>query len=334
MFGGLLGDVILKNKLKRLKSNPKIWADKIRNEASQRIIDLKAKLMEWDSKAELGLICDEDIHARETDVFELMRLNQYEQALMKQKSRIKWVVEVLPVGKDMSKAASWELVIERFYRRLSPWKSKALSVGGRLTLTKLVLSFLLVHYMPLFRAPLKITDLLEKIRRRFFGASRRMKGAYRGSVGKPFCLRSIKVVLGLVVFEQRIYRFLVNGGDTSMSKRMLYGIKLLVISMVCSFMLCDLDIEPSSLSLSSLPSCDLIMSMDYCGKESTLLIGITVTYRFKLSGLRYDNTRKLNLKIQIDANNHNDIRMASWLTSCDFDDVQQVYEMECCPERI
>ncbi|GJT91413.1 RNA-directed DNA polymerase, eukaryota, reverse transcriptase zinc-binding domain protein [Tanacetum coccineum] len=72
---GLSGDVILKNKLKRLKSDLRLWADKIRNEASQRIIDLKAKLMEWDSKAELSLIRDEDIHASEFDVFELMRLN-------------------------------------------------------------------------------------------------------------------------------------------------------------------------------------------------------------------------------------------------------------------
>ncbi|GKD05596.1 putative RNA-directed DNA polymerase, eukaryota, reverse transcriptase zinc-binding domain protein, partial [Tanacetum coccineum] len=74
----------------------------------------------------------------------------------------------LPVGKDMSKAASWDLVIERFYRRLSSWKSKALSIGGRLTLTKSVLSSLLIYYLSLFRAPLKIIDLLEKIRRGFF----------------------------------------------------------------------------------------------------------------------------------------------------------------------
>ncbi|GKC16390.1 RNA-directed DNA polymerase, eukaryota, reverse transcriptase zinc-binding domain protein, partial [Tanacetum coccineum] len=72
--GGLSGDVILKNKLKRLKSDLKLWADKIRNEVSQRIIDLKANLMEWDSKAELGLIRDEDVHARESDGFELIYL--------------------------------------------------------------------------------------------------------------------------------------------------------------------------------------------------------------------------------------------------------------------
>nr|GFB68596.1 cysteine-rich receptor-like protein kinase [Tanacetum cinerariifolium] len=36
----------------------------------------------------------------------------------------------LPMGKDMSKAASCDLVIGRFYRRLSSWKSKALSIGG------------------------------------------------------------------------------------------------------------------------------------------------------------------------------------------------------------
>ncbi|GJT89289.1 hypothetical protein Tco_1071006 [Tanacetum coccineum] len=34
-----------------------------------------------------------------------------------------------------------------------------------------------------------------------------------------------------------------------------------VVSIACSFMLCDLDFEPLSLSLSSLPSCDLIISL-------------------------------------------------------------------------
>lgn len=68
----------------------------------------------------------------------------------------------------MSKAASWELVIDRFYRCLSSWKSKALSIGGRLTLTKSVLSSLPIYYLSLFRAPLNTADLLEKIRRRFF----------------------------------------------------------------------------------------------------------------------------------------------------------------------
>ncbi|GKB12412.1 hypothetical protein Tco_0846335 [Tanacetum coccineum] len=74
----------------------------------------------------------------------------------------------LPVGKDMSKVVSWDLVIERFYRRISSWKSKALSTGGRLTLTKSVLSSIPIYYLSLFRAPLKIIDLLEKIRRIFF----------------------------------------------------------------------------------------------------------------------------------------------------------------------
>ncbi|GJR31005.1 hypothetical protein Tco_1107237, partial [Tanacetum coccineum] len=43
----------------------------------------------------------------------------------------------LPVGNDMSKVANWVDVIEWFYRRLSSWKSKSLSIGGRLTLTKM-----------------------------------------------------------------------------------------------------------------------------------------------------------------------------------------------------
>nr|GEU99642.1 RNA-directed DNA polymerase, eukaryota, reverse transcriptase zinc-binding domain protein [Tanacetum cinerariifolium] len=87
----------------------------------QRIVDLKAKLMEWDSKAELGLIRDVDIHVREADVFELLRLNQYEQSLMKQKNIIKWAVK----GDENTKF--YHSVVKK---KLSKNNIKGLSVNG------------------------------------------------------------------------------------------------------------------------------------------------------------------------------------------------------------
>ncbi|GJR96304.1 putative RNA-directed DNA polymerase, eukaryota, reverse transcriptase zinc-binding domain protein [Tanacetum coccineum] len=59
----------------------------------------------------------------------------------------------LPVGKIMYKKESWSEVLDRFSSRLSSWKSRMLSIGGRLTLSKAVLKSLPLYYLSLFRAP-------------------------------------------------------------------------------------------------------------------------------------------------------------------------------------
>ncbi|GJV46188.1 putative RNA-directed DNA polymerase, eukaryota, reverse transcriptase zinc-binding domain protein [Tanacetum coccineum] len=52
--------------------------------------------------------------------------------------------------------------------RLSSWKARNLSIGGRLTLVKFVLDSLPIYYLSLFKAPLKVINILESIRCRFF----------------------------------------------------------------------------------------------------------------------------------------------------------------------
>ncbi|GJU81834.1 RNA-directed DNA polymerase, eukaryota [Tanacetum coccineum] len=74
----------------------------------------------------------------------------------------------LPVGKRMKSCGGWSDVINRFRDRLSSWKAKSLSIGGRLTLVKSVLGSLPIHYLSLFKDPLKIINILESIRSRFF----------------------------------------------------------------------------------------------------------------------------------------------------------------------
>nr|GEY20786.1 RNA-directed DNA polymerase, eukaryota, reverse transcriptase zinc-binding domain protein [Tanacetum cinerariifolium] len=48
----------------------------------------------------------------------------------------------LPIGSNMSLTANWKTLVDKFYSKLSSWKSNLLSFGGRLTLIKAVLGSL------------------------------------------------------------------------------------------------------------------------------------------------------------------------------------------------
>ncbi|GJW45976.1 RNA-directed DNA polymerase, eukaryota, reverse transcriptase zinc-binding domain protein [Tanacetum coccineum] len=60
----------------------------------------------------------------------------------------------LPVGKRTNIIDSWMEVFDRFQKRLSAWKARSLSIGGRLTLTTTVLGNLPTYYLSIFRAPI------------------------------------------------------------------------------------------------------------------------------------------------------------------------------------
>nr|KAJ0192616.1 hypothetical protein LSAT_V11C800391510 [Lactuca sativa] len=74
---------------------------------------------------------------------------------------------VVPIGANMNLKRNWLPVINKFRSKLSKWKSKTLSFGGRLTLVKSVLRNLPTFYLSLFKAPIGVIETLEKIRRRF-----------------------------------------------------------------------------------------------------------------------------------------------------------------------
>nr|KAJ0223095.1 hypothetical protein LSAT_V11C200064170 [Lactuca sativa] len=71
------------------------------------------------------------------------------------------------MGMNMKLAKNWNLVMEKFKKRLSNWKAKALSFGGRLTHVNSVLYRLPLYYFSIFRAPRKIILMLDGIRKRF-----------------------------------------------------------------------------------------------------------------------------------------------------------------------
>ncbi|GJW87255.1 RNA-directed DNA polymerase, eukaryota [Tanacetum coccineum] len=74
----------------------------------------------------------------------------------------------LIVGGIMSRRGSWDDVIGKLSSRLSSWKLKTLSIGGRFTLIKSVLSSLPLYHMSIFKCPMGVLKLLESIRRNFF----------------------------------------------------------------------------------------------------------------------------------------------------------------------
>ena len=72
------------------------------------------------------------------------------------------------VGGNMSRIASWMDVITKVTSKLSIWKARTLSVGGRLTLVKAVLGALPTYYMSIFKAPLTVLSQIESLRNTFF----------------------------------------------------------------------------------------------------------------------------------------------------------------------
>ncbi|KAJ0443306.1 putative RNA-directed DNA polymerase [Helianthus annuus] len=74
----------------------------------------------------------------------------------------------LYVGANMNLVKHWRPVIDIFKNRLSIWKAKKLSYGGRITLLKSVLSSLPTYFFSLYKAPIQVLDQLERMRRIFF----------------------------------------------------------------------------------------------------------------------------------------------------------------------
>ncbi|GJT21946.1 hypothetical protein Tco_0891883 [Tanacetum coccineum] len=72
------------------------------------------------------------------------------------------------VAANMARINSWNEVIQKVTIKLSKWKAKSLSVGGRLTLLKLVLGSLLTYYMSLFKASDGVLSHLERLHNSFF----------------------------------------------------------------------------------------------------------------------------------------------------------------------
>jgi hypothetical protein len=75
----------------------------------------------------------------------------------------------VPMNHKKLSNRDWKAVEERFQKKLSCWKGKLLSYGGRLVLINSVLSSLAMYMMSFFEVPKGILKKLDFYRSNFFG---------------------------------------------------------------------------------------------------------------------------------------------------------------------
>jgi hypothetical protein len=85
----------------------------------------------------------------------------------------------IPMSPKRLSNMDWRVVEERVQKKLSSWKGKLLSSGGRLVLIKSVLSSLPMFMMSFFRIPKGVLEKLDYYRSRFFWQCDEHKKKYR-----------------------------------------------------------------------------------------------------------------------------------------------------------
>ncbi|GJS06333.1 RNA-directed DNA polymerase, eukaryota [Tanacetum coccineum] len=75
------------------------------------------------------------------------------------------------VGDCMSRKLAWAETVQKLHSRLSNWKVKTLSIRGRLTLRKSVLSASPLYNMSIYKVPKGVMNEMEAIRSKFFNGA-------------------------------------------------------------------------------------------------------------------------------------------------------------------
>ncbi|GAU21182.1 hypothetical protein TSUD_10990 [Trifolium subterraneum] len=123
----------------------------------------------------------------------------------------------LPIRGDPRRLSFWDPVLNRIRNRLSSWKSRYLSFGGRLVLLKFVLTSLPVYALSFFRAPSDKSGLWYRVLRARYGeeAGRLVMGDRRGS---SWWREILKIrddeSVGGTWFAESIVRRVGDGNDT------------------------------------------------------------------------------------------------------------------------
>lgn len=73
----------------------------------------------------------------------------------------------VPVGANPRLRSTWQPIIDSIKARLNSWKSRQLSIGGRVTLINSVLASLPLFLFSFYKAPKKVIEEIIKLQRRF-----------------------------------------------------------------------------------------------------------------------------------------------------------------------
>ncbi|XP_026396127.1 uncharacterized protein LOC113290761 [Papaver somniferum] len=77
----------------------------------------------------------------------------------------------LAVGANARCVDIWDVVIEKFQKKLAPWKRRFFTKAGRVLLIKTSLSSLPIYYMSIFPTPVSVEKKLNQIMRNFMWGS-------------------------------------------------------------------------------------------------------------------------------------------------------------------
>ena len=131
----------------------------------------------------------------------------------------------LPLGGNPRKQDFWEPVVSKVKKRLDGWKKAFLSRGGRLTLIHSVLSSIPIYYLSLFKAPICVIKVVEKVTRDFLWEGGDLQGGDHLVGWSTVCLAKDKGGLGIGNLEERNKALLMKWLWRFPMERHLYGIK-------------------------------------------------------------------------------------------------------------
>lgn len=109
----------------------------------------------------------------------------------------------MQVGCNPTKSAAWDPIIRKRSAKLAGWKSKHLSMGGRVTLIKATLTDMPLYYMSVFNAPNKVIKQLERIRKNFLRSGNEEGRKMNRIAWRKVCQSKDKGGLGLGCLEDK-----------------------------------------------------------------------------------------------------------------------------------
>jgi hypothetical protein len=107
----------------------------------------------------------------------------------------------IPIHHKRISNADWKLIEEKFEKRLSCWKGKLLSYGGRLVLINSVLSSLAMFMLSFYEIPKTVLHKLDSFRSRFFWQGDNQKKKYRLAKWSIICRPKDQGGLGILDLE-------------------------------------------------------------------------------------------------------------------------------------